>query len=148
MTTTRDDLHARIDQLSDEQLAQAAALLDALTAAGEPLPPGRRGMWAELVALMRAERPGLREPAQQHAHEAATNPPPMALEALGDYVGARPGLTDNLLANAPHPDADPTEAELVDDQRRQLAGLGKRESRILDERQREEAVAAGAARWR
>ena len=40
MTTTRDELHARIDHLPDEQLDHAATLLDALADAAEPLPPG------------------------------------------------------------------------------------------------------------
>ncbi|SRR6266542_3089011 len=71
-----------------------------------------------------------------------------ALEALGSYVGARPGLTSELVAHPPDPDADPFGAALVDDQQREIAGLGKREWRGLDAKQKAAAVAAGAARWR
>src|SRR5206468_2738068 len=95
MTTTRDDLHARIDHLPDEQLDHAAALLDALADAAEP--PGRAATADDAVKSLFPHQAR----AQQAAHDTASTPLPLALEALGDYVGARPGLTRDLLAQTP-----------------------------------------------
>jgi len=93
MTTTRDDLHARIDHLPDEQLDHAAALLDELAGAVEALPPGHAANAEEAVESLFAHRA-----AQEIPNNTASTPLPLALEALGDYVGARPGLTGELLA--------------------------------------------------
>ena len=173
----RQMLHGLVDDLSDQAVGALATLvwdlmrespqaLAARTApeqpeparpaqetasADEPLPPGRGGTWGELVDLLRAHRtpPDASDArAQQSAHDTPSTPLPLALEALGDYVGARPGLASDLVAHPPDPDADPVGAALVDDQRRQLAGYGRREWRALDAAQKAAAVAAGAAKWR
>jgi hypothetical protein len=148
MTTTRDDLHTRIDHLPDEQLDHAAALLDALADAAETLPPGHAATEDDVVKSLFAYRAAQRAHAQQAPHDTTSTPLPLALEALGDYVGARPGLTSDLLAGPPDAEADPVGAALVDDQQRQLAGYTKRDWRALKPEQKAAAVAAGAKRWR
>ena len=148
MTTTRNELHARIDHLPDEQLDHAATLLDALADAAEPLPPGHAATTDDVGKSLFAHRAAQRAHAQQAAHDTTSTPLPLALEALGDYVGARPGLTSDLLAGLPDAEADPVGAALVDDQQRQLAGYTKRDWRALTPEQKAAAVAAGAKRWR
>lgn len=137
--TTRDELHARIDHLSDEQVAELAALLDAVGA----LPPDQRAERARQTEQAEAQAR-----AQVSASATSGTPLPSALEALGDYVGAWPGFISDLINNPPDPEGDPVGAALVDDQRRELAGLGKREWRALSPEQKAAAVAANAARWR
>jgi hypothetical protein len=65
-----------------------------------------------------------------------------ALDYLGDYVGSLPGLVGALLGGDPQPDGDPFGDALVDDYRRQVAGLGKRAWRALDAAGKAAAVAA------
>jgi hypothetical protein len=143
MTTIRDDLHARIDHLSDEQLDHAATLLDAVANAAEPLPPGHVAKADDVVKSLFAHRA-----AQQVANTTESTPLPLALEAPGDYVGARLGLTSDLLAHEPDAETDPVGAALVDDQQRQLAGYTRRDWRALTLEQKAAAVAAGTKRWR
>jgi hypothetical protein len=146
--TIRDELHSRINRLSDEQLAEAAALLERLSSADEPLPSERAGSWVELADVLRAHGSTLDRRAVEVAHDTPGTPLPLAMEALNDYIGARPGLVADLLDNPPDAEADPIGAALVDDQRRQIAGSTKREWCDLTSQQKAEAVAAGARRWR
>jgi hypothetical protein len=139
MTTTRDDLHARIDQLPVEQLDQAAALLDALADAAEPLPPGYAET-ADDVVKCSLIGPPQQARAQQAAHDTGNTPLPLALEAQGDCVGARPGLTSDLLGQTPDAGADPVGAALVDDQQRQLACYTKRDWRALTPEQKADSA--------
>jgi hypothetical protein len=148
MTTTRDDLHARIDHLPDEQLDHAAALLDELADAGEPLPPGHAAKADDAVKSLFAHRAAQQARALHVANNTESTPLPLALEALGDYVGARPGLTSDLLAHEPDAETDPVGAALVDDQQRQLAGYTRRDWRALTLEQKAAAVAANTKRWR
>lgn len=148
MTTTRDDLHARIDHLPDEQLDHAATLLDALVDPAEPLPPGHAATVDDAIKSAFASRAAQHARAQQASHDTGGTPLPLALEALGDYVGARPGLISDLLAQTTDAEADPVGTALVDDQQRQLAGYTKRAWRALTPEQKAAAVAAGAKRWR
>jgi hypothetical protein len=148
MTTTRDDLHARIDHLPDEQLDHAAALLDTLADAAEPRPPGHAGKADDAVKSLFAHRAAQQARAQEVANNTESTPLPLALEALGDYVGARPGLTSDLLAHKSYAETDPVGAALVDDQQRQLAGYTRRDWRALTLEQKVAAVVAGTKRWR
>jgi len=148
MTTTRDDLHARVDHLPDEQLDHAAALLDALADTAEPLPPGHAATADDAVKSLFAHRAAQRALAQQVANNTESTPLPLALEALGHYVGARPGLTSDLLAHEPDAETDPVAAALVDGQQRQLAGYTRRDWRALTRQQKAAAVAAATKRWR
>jgi hypothetical protein len=68
MTTTRDDLHARIDHLPDEQLDHAAALLDTLADAAEPRPPGHAGKADDAVKSLFAHRAAQQARAQEVAN--------------------------------------------------------------------------------
>jgi hypothetical protein len=147
MTTSRDDLHARIDHLPDEHLDHAATLLDALADAAEPLPPGHPVTADDVVKSLFASRAAQQALAQQASHDTGSTPLPLALEALGDYVGARPGLISDLFAQTPDAKADPVGAALVDDQQRQFAGYTKRDWRALTPEQKAAAVSAGAKRW-
>jgi hypothetical protein len=147
--TTRDELKRRIDDLSDAQAAEVDALLDAMGAprADEPLPPGGRELSVDTVQRRYAEQAAANARAQAAAGD-TSGTPLTALEALGDYVGARPGLISDLLDNPPDLQADPVGAALVDDHRRQIAGLTSREWDALLPEQKTDAVAAGADRWR
>jgi hypothetical protein len=148
MTNTRDDLHARIDHLPDEQLDRVAALLDALPDTAVPPRPEHGATGDNMVQSRFAHRAAQDARAQQAADDTKRTPLPLALEALGDYVGARPGLTSDLLAQMPEADADPVGAALVDDQQRELAGFTRRDWLALTPEQKAAAVAAGAGRWR
>jgi len=78
MTTTRDDLHRRINDLPDDRLAQVAALLDALDVPSEPVPP--TGTLGELVDFLRAHRDvfdARYARALQAAHDEASTPLPL-----------------------------------------------------------------------
>jgi hypothetical protein len=143
MSTTRDDLHARIDQLSDAEVEQLATVLDALEPA-EPLPPG--ATLDDITSVLRAYAVRQQRRAPSAAND--TTGTPLALEALGDYVGARPGLVSDLLDHPPDPKTDPVGAALVDDHQRQVAGYGKRQWRGLTPEQKAAAAAAGAEHWR
>jgi hypothetical protein len=66
---------------------------------------------------------------------------PSALDYLGDYVGAVPGAIAEILDERVPPKDDFT-AALLDDYKRQLAGRGKREWRLLDAARKADALAA------
>jgi len=84
MTTTRDDLHARIDQLSDDRLEVVAALLDLAEQRlldAKMAPPGLGGTWGELVDFLHAHHAVLDADysrALEAAHEAVNTPVPLA----------------------------------------------------------------------
>lgn len=142
MSTTRQELHDRITALPDDRLDEAARLLDQVaerpTAAdSDALPPGQTLSGDDVAVYARQAH------LAAHARLAAT-----ALDALGDYVDARPGLMRDLLNHPPDAATDPVGAALVDDQRRELAGLAKRVWRALSPEQKTAAVDANAERWR
>ena len=70
---------------------------------------------------------------------------PSALDYLGDYVGAAPGVLAEILDKSEPPEDEVT-AALLDDYRRQLAGFGKREWHRLRSDQKSAAVAAARSR--
>jgi hypothetical protein len=69
---------------------------------------------------------------------------PSALDYFGDYVGAAPGTISEIL-DEPAPPEDDFGAALLDDYKRQLAGRGKREWRLLNAAQKVAALAAARA---
>jgi uncharacterized protein (DUF433 family) len=71
MTTTRDDLHKRIDQLKGPQLEQAAAALD------EALPPGRGTTSDDVVARTRRHAAQRNPRALGAAHDQTRPPLPL-----------------------------------------------------------------------
>jgi len=69
---------------------------------------------------------------------------PSALDYLSDYIGAAPGTIGEILDERTTPEDD-FGAALVDDYKRQLAGRGKREWRLLNPVQKAAALEAARA---
>jgi len=150
-STTREQVIRSIQQLPEHFTSRELLIVVAATV--DQTDPQLAAAVRRLVEV--TDSATLTETAHLEQHAAATTPgrypapaERSALDCLGDYVGALDGVLwrpDD--ADAPPPN-DSFAAALLDDQRRELAGLTKREWHQLDADQKVVAVATGAARWR
>jgi hypothetical protein len=152
-STTREQIIRSIEQLPEHFTSRELLIVVAATV--DQTDPRPAAALRQLVEATDSATPTETAHIEQHAvvdtdtpglHSTPTEH--FALDCLGDYVGA----LDGTLWRPDDPDVSPPKdafaAAVLDDQRRELAGLTKREWRQLDADQKIVAIAAGAARWR
>ncbi len=150
-STTREQVIRSIEQLPERVTARDLVILVAATV--EESDPQLAAALRRLVEATGSATLTESAHVDKHASTDApgTSPQPAAersaLDYLGDYVGALDGVLWSPDDADALPPKDVFAAVLLDDQRRELAGLTKREWQQLDADQKAAVVAAGATRW-